>query len=233
MNGRTPKCLKDKYDMSDRAGEAVILHGYFRSTASWRVRIALALKRIPVRHVTHRLRYEEQHAASYLAINPQGLVPALQICNGTVITQSLAIIEWLDETFPSPPLLPGDVVQRAKIRAFAQVIASDSHPLQNIKVLNKLRRLGQNEDEVLGWARSTIAEGLTACEQLASFQQGAFVFGNAPTLADTVLVPHMRNARRYGCVLSAWPRLLEIEAACMELGAFRQAVPELQSDAEQ
>ncbi|MFN5406831.1 glutathione S-transferase N-terminal domain-containing protein, partial [Bradyrhizobium sp.] len=128
------------------------LHGYFRSSASYRVRIALNLKGLTVAHLPHHLRKGEQRAAAYLTLNPQGLVPTLEDDSGTVLIQSLAIIEWLDETHPSPPLLPQDPLRRAQVRAFAQVLACDTHPVQNLKVLARLRELGLPEDKVTGWA---------------------------------------------------------------------------------
>jgi maleylpyruvate isomerase len=124
------------------------LHGYFRSSASYRVRIALNLKGLRCEHLTHHLRKGEQRAPAYLAINPQGLVPTLEDDTGVVLTQSLAIIEWLDETYPEPPLLPKDPLRRAKVRAFADVLACDTHPVQNLKVLARLRELGLAEDKV-------------------------------------------------------------------------------------
>ena len=128
------------------------LHGYFRSSASYRVRIALNLKGLKVEQLPHHLRRNEQCAPSYLAINPQGLVPTLENDAGAILTQSLAIIEWLDETHPMPPLLPKDPLRRAKVRAFSQAIACDTHPVQNLKVLARLRELGLSEDQVTGWA---------------------------------------------------------------------------------
>ena len=141
------------------------LHGYFRSSASYRVRIALNLKGLSAEHLPHHLRKGEQRDPSYLAINPQGLVPTLQD-QGAVITQSLAIIEWLDETHPAPPLLPNDPLRRAHVRAFAQVLACDTHPVQNLKVLARLRQLGLPEEQVTGWAAWANREGLSACETL-------------------------------------------------------------------
>ena len=142
------------------------LHGYFRSSAAYRVRIALNLKGLGAEHLPHHLRKGEQCAPAYLAINPQGLVPALEDDQGAVLTQSLAIMEWLDETHPEPPLLPKDRLRRAKVRAFAQALACDTHPVQNLKVLARLRQLGLPEDQVTEWAAWANREGLTACEKL-------------------------------------------------------------------
>jgi maleylpyruvate isomerase len=207
------------------------LHGYYRSSASYRVRIALNLKGLGAQHLPHHLRKGEQRDPAYLQINPQGLVPALQD-QGVVITQSLAIIEWLEETYPEPPLLPKNPLRRAHVRAFAQVLACDTHPLQNLKVLARLRQLGLAEDEATGWAAWANTEGLAACEALLSGESGPFCFGEAPTLADLCLVPQLGNARRFGVDLSAFPRLLKAEAAAKNTKAFADAAPERQPDAE-
>ena len=208
------------------------LHGYFRSSAAWRVRIALNLKGVTAEHVFHHLRHGGQRAPEYLRLNPQGLVPALETDEGTVLTQSLAICEWLDETHPEPPLLPGDALERARIRAFALAVACDIHPVQNLKVLARLRALQLPESEVTGWARWVIGDGLTACEALLAGTAGPFCFGPAPTLADLCLVPQLHNARRFDADLQGLPRLLAAEAACNALPAFLQAAPDRQPDAE-
>lgn len=208
------------------------LHGYFRSSAAWRVRIALNLKGVAVTHVSHHLRHGEQRAPAYLALNPQGLVPALELDDGTVLTQSLAIIEWLEETRPEPPLLPKAPLERAQVRAFAEVIACDTHPVQNLKVLNRLRGLGHDSEAVLAWAAGVNVDGLSACEQLAVNNPGPFCFGAAPSLADICLVPQLGNARRFKIDVAQFPRLLQAEAAALELAAFRDAAPERQPDAE-
>ena len=208
------------------------LHGYFRSSASYRVRIALNLKGLTAEHLPHHLRKGEQHAPAYLAINPQGLVPTLEGDDGAVLTQSLAIIEWLDETHPNPPLLPTDPLQRAKVRAFALAIACDIHPVQNLKVLARLRQLGVAEEKVTEWAAWVNREGLSACEALTKGEQGPFCFGETPTIADLCLVPQLANARRFGVDVAAFPRLLEAEAATKEIKAFADAAPDRQPDAE-
>jgi maleylpyruvate isomerase len=208
------------------------LHGYFRSSASYRVRIALNLKGLSAEHLTHHLRKGEQRAPNYLAINPQGLVPTLQDDDGTILTQSLAIIEWLDDIHPEPPLLPKDPLRRAHVRAFAQVVACDTHPIQNLKVLARLRELGVSEEQVTGWAAWANREGLSACEELIAGEAGPFCFGAAPTLADLCLVPQLANARRFGVDLAAYPRLLRAEEAAKNLKAFADAAPERQPDAE-
>ena len=208
------------------------LHGYFRSGASWRVRITLNLKGLSVTHSFHHLRRGEQRAPTYLALNPQGLVPALELEDGTVLTQSMAIIEWLDETYPTPALLPLDKVHRAKARSFALVLAADTHPLQNLKVLNALQKLGVSEESVRDWAAEVNTEGLEACEALLSNVDGPYCFGAAPTLADICLVPQLGNARRFGVDVRRFPRLIEAEAACLQLQAFAEAVPDRQPDSE-
>ena len=207
------------------------LHGYFRSSASYRVRIALNLKGLSAEHLAHHLRKGEQCAPAYLAINPQGLVPTLEN-EDTVLTQSLAIIEWLDETHPAPPLLPKDPLRRAKVRAFALVVACDTHPVQNLKVLARLRQLGLPEAQVTEWAAWANREGLTACEKLIAGEAGPFCFGDQPTIADLCLVPQLANARRFGVDLAAFPRLLKAEAAASNIKAFADAAPDRQPDAE-
>jgi maleylpyruvate isomerase len=207
------------------------LHGYFRSSASYRVRIALNLKGLSAEHLPHHLRKGEQCAPAFLAINPQGLVPALEAENA-VLTQSLAIIEWLDETHPAPPLLPKDPLRRAKVRAFAMALACETHPVQNLKVLARLRQLGLPEEKVTEWAAWANSEGLTACEKLVAGEAGPFCFGAEPTIADLCLVPQLANARRFGVDLAAFPRLLTAEEAAKKLKAFADAAPDRQPDAE-
>jgi maleylpyruvate isomerase len=208
------------------------LHGYFRSSASYRVRIALNLKGLDADHLPHHLRKGEQRDPAYLALNPQGLVPALQDDTGAVLTQSLAIIEWLEETRPQPTLLPEDPLRRAKVRAFAQALACDTHPVQNLKVLARLRELGLPEEQVTGWAAWANREGLAACEALIANEPGPFCFGEAPTIADLCLVPQLFNARRFGVDVAAYPRLLKAEAAAQAMKAFADAAPDKQADAE-
>ena len=208
------------------------LHGYFRSSASYRVRIALNLKGLGADQMSHHLRKGEQRDPAYLAINPQGLVPALQDDAGAVLTQSLAIIEWLEEIHPEPRLLPRDPLRRAKIRAFAMALACDTHPVQNLKVLARLRQLGLPEEQVTGWAAWANQDGLSACEALISDETGPFCFGATPTMADLCLVPQLFNARRFGVDVTAFPRLLRAEAAANDMKAFSDAAPDKQPDAE-
>ena len=208
------------------------LHGYFRSSAAYRVRIALNLKGLSAQHLPHHLRKGEQRAPDYLRLNPQGLVPTLEDDAGAVLTQSLAIIEWLEETHPEPPLLPRDPRRRAKVRAFALVLGCDTHPVQNLKVLARLRQLGLPEEQVTEWAAWVNREGLAACEALLADESGPFCFGAAPTLADLCLVPQLGNARRFGVDVAAYPRLLQAEVAAKAMKAFADAAPERQIDAE-
>jgi maleylpyruvate isomerase len=209
----------------------VKLHGYFRSSAAYRVRIALNLKGLTAEHLPHHLRKGEQRDPIYLALNPQGLVPTLQEANA-ILTQSLAIIEWLEETHPEPPLLPEDPLRRAKVRAFALAIACDIHPVQNLKVLARLRQLGIPEEQVTEWAAWANREGLAACETLIAAEAGPFCFGDRPTIADLCLVPQLANARRFGVDLQGFPRLLRAEQAAKAVKAFANAAPERQPDAE-
>ncbi len=206
------------------------LHSYFRSSASYRVRIALHLKGIAYETHAHHLRRGEQEAPEYRALNPQGFVPALQ-SDDAVLVQSLAICEYLDEIHPEPPLLPKDPAQRARVRGFAQVICCDIHPLQNLKVLRRLKSAGFSDDAVNQWAAQVISEGFDACEKLIENVSGPYCFGSTVSLADVCLIPQLVNARRFKVDLR-WPRLLAVEAECLKLEAFRRAAPEHQPDAE-
>jgi maleylpyruvate isomerase len=212
------------------------LYTFFRSSASYRVRIALNLKGLAYEQIPIHLRRGggEQFAASYKAINPQALVPALED-NRRTLTQSLAIIEYLEERYPKPPLLPADPADRALVRSMALIIACEIHPIQNLRVLVHLKsNLRQSEDDLNRWARHWIDLGLSALEQMTTStpKRGKFCFGDTPSLADICLVPQLANARRFGCDLSAYPTLLEVETACNALPAFANAAPEKQPDAE-
>jgi len=209
------------------------LYGYFRSSAAWRLRIALALKGLAYDNVFRHLRKGEQRDPAYLALNPQGLVPTLQLDDGTVLTQSLAILEWLEETHPEPAILPKTPLERAAARAFALAIACEIHPVQNLKVLSRLRKeVGYDDARVNAWAAEVNDEGLQACEALVAKRPGRFLFGEAPTIAEICLVPQLGNARRFGVDVSRFPRLLAAEAAAMELAAFAETAPQRQPDAE-
>lgn len=205
------------------------LYGYFRSGAAYRVRIALNLKAVAVEQISRHLRNGEQRDPAYLKINPQGLVPALVLEDGTILTQSLAIIEWLEETRPSPPLLPREPIRRAKVRAFAQAIACDTHPVQNLRVLQRVKSLGQDDT---AWARAINLEGLEAANELIKGEKGPFCFGTEPTLADICLMPQVANARRFKADISHLARLQEAIRACEAHVAFQDAAPERQPDAE-
>ena len=209
-------------------------YGYFRSSAAYRCRIAFNLKGVATDFVPVHLRWGEQNKQAYCKVNPQGLVPAL-IVDGDVLTQSLAIIEWLDETHPQPPLLPNNPIERAKVRALALTIACDVHPLQNLRVLNYLKsELDQDPQGVARWCRHWIESGLRAAEALvtSSGKMGAFCFGDTPGLADICLVPQMFSANRFGCDLKDMPTLRRIAEACDAHPAFAQAHPARQPDAE-
>lgn len=212
------------------------LYTYFRSSAAWRVRIALALKGIAAENAFVHLLKDggQQNAAAYRAVNPMGVVPALMLDDGAVLTQSIAIIEYLEETHPEPPLLPDDPEARARVRAFALGVACDIHPLNNLRVLRYLKHeLGQSDAARDSWYRHWIAEGLTALERtVMDTGPGPFLFGAAPTMADVCLVPQMANARRFNCPVDACPTLLRAEEAALALPAFRDAAPDRQPDAE-
>jgi maleylacetoacetate isomerase len=212
----------------------MIVHGYFRSSAAHRLRIALNLKGIRCEFRPVHLRKGEQRSEAYVALNPQGMVPALETDDGAVLTQSLAIIEWLDETRPGPALLPRDPLARAHARAFAQVIACDVHPLQNLRVLRHLKAgLGQQQAELDAWCRHWIEPGLAACEALvARAPEAAFAFGDEPGIAEICLVPQMFSADRFGLDLAPFPRLRALRDRCEALPAFAAARPSNQPDAE-
>jgi maleylacetoacetate isomerase len=213
----------------------VKLYGYFRSSASYRVRIALAFKGIPYESVAVDLRApaSAQRSAEFLALNPEGLVPVL--ADGAhVVRQSLAIIEYLEETHPAPPLLPRAAAARAQVRALALAIACDIHPLNNLRVLNYLRApLGHSDTEVDAWYAHWIARGFQALEQevRSTSADGLHMFGSAVSLADLYLVPQMYNARRLKCDVAPFPRLCAIAAHLEGLPAFAAAAPELQPQA--
>ncbi len=210
------------------------LHGYYRSSASFRVRIALNLKGVAFEQQTHHLRRGEQRAPAFLALNPQGFVPALED-GGAVLTQSLAIIEYLDETLPDPPLLPATPLARARVRALAQIVACDIHPIDNLRVLRYLRQpLGHDEATVQTWYNHWIAEGFAALEAMlaASAETGRFCHGDAPGLADICLVPQVVNAANFKLDMAPYPTVRRVFDAAMALPAFARALPANQPDAE-
>ncbi|MEN5145334.1 maleylacetoacetate isomerase [Brevundimonas diminuta] len=210
----------------------MILHGYWRSGTSYRTRIALNLKGGAYERAALDLRTGAQKSERFLALNPQGLVPALETADGLVLTQSPAILEWLEETFPEPPLLPSDAGGRAQVRAMAALIGCDIHPLNNLRVLKAVRAMGADQAGVDAWAGQWIIDGFTALEALVARHGDGWCFGAAPTLADCYLIPQLYSARRFNVELSAFPRLLEIEAQAEAHPAFIAAQPENQPDAD-
>ena len=213
------------------------LYTYYRSSAAYRVRIALNLKGMPYTAVpVHLVKDGGQHrSAAYRARNPQALVPAFELEDGTVLTQSLAIMEYLDEVQPEPALLPADAIGRARVRALAQAIACDLHPVNNLRVLQYLsQQLGISAEQKDAWYRHWVATGLQGLEALLADHRstGRFCHGDTPTLADCCLVPQLYNARRFQCPLDAYPTIQRIAAACETLPAFQQAAPEVQPDAD-
>lgn len=210
------------------------LYDYFRSSAAYRLRIALNFKDVDYRQVAvHLVRDGGEHLkADYRAINPQARVPSLQLEDGTVLTQSPAILEWLEETHPAPPLLPEDATLRAKIRAVAAIVACDIHPLNNLTVMKYLKGpLGADEAAVKAWYAHWVREGFEAIEALLP-DDGPFAFGDLPTLADVCLVPQVFNARRFEVPLDAFPKIRMADEACNRLMPFAEAHPARQPDAE-
>ena len=207
----------------------MILHGYWRSGTSYRTRIALNLKGVTYEQRTHDLRQGEQKSEAYLALNPQGLVPALEH-EGRVITQSLAILGWLEERFPEPPLLPRTSPEdRAEVRAMATLIACDIHPLNNLRVLKAVKGLGGDTD---AWADQWIRPGFDALDRLIGQRGGGWSWGEAPTIADCCLIPQVYSARRFNVDVSAWPLISAIDARAAEHPAFQAAHPDVQPDAD-
>ncbi|ELY22623.1 maleylacetoacetate isomerase [Vreelandella titanicae] len=210
------------------------LYGYFRSSAAYRVRIALNLKGLDYDQIPVNLVKGEQRGDDHLMRNPQGLVPSLVLDDSSVINQSLAICEYLDEVHPEPALLPINALERARVRALAQSVACEIHPLNNLRVLKYLvRGMGADEAAKLAWYHHWIAQGFTALEATLSNapSSGDFCHGDTPTLADICLIPQVYNAERFECDLSAYPTIQRIAANCRSLPAFEKAAPEVQPDA--
>jgi len=208
----------------------VTLYSYWRSTTSYRVRIALNLKQFAYEQVSVDLVAGEQRTEEYSALNPGQGVPALVLEDGSVLTQSMAILDWLDRTHPDPALLPEEPVQRAQALAAALGIATDIHPVNNLRVVAKLKGLGHSQDEAVAWMNDWMARGFSAFAQLIR-NDTPYCFGEAPGLADICLIPQLFNARRWELDLSPFRRLTEIEAQCLALAAFDNARPENQPDA--
>ncbi|WP_421912653.1 maleylacetoacetate isomerase [Mesorhizobium sp.] len=212
----------------------IVLHNYYRSSTSYRVRIALEMKGLTYDYVPHHLRHGDHLEPAYLAVNPQGLVPAL-IWGGRLLTQSLAIIEFLDETKPEPPLLPRDALGRARVRMLAQMIACDIHPVNNLRVLTSLRTLfGAGDQDIANWFRHWVNEGFQPLEKIlaSSVETGEYCHGGTPGLADICLVAQVTNNARFDVDMTPYPTIARINAACMALPAFQKAAPQNQIDAE-
>lgn len=208
---------------------SLTLHGYWRSSAAYRVRLALALKGVSYNSVTHDLRTGGQHAEHYRTLQPQGLVPALEGPDGVLI-QSPAIVEWLDERYPDPPLLPTDSAGRAVVRAMAAIVACDIHPINNLRVLTRLREDMQvDEAAIRDWIAHWVVEGFDALETLIARHGAGFAYGDTPTLADCHLLPQLYNAERFGVDLTPFPRLVAAAQRLRE--QVPEAAPEAQDDA--
>jgi maleylacetoacetate isomerase len=212
----------------------VKLYTYFRSSAAFRVRIALNLKGLPYEPAFVHLAKGEHRKPEYARVNAQALLPTLELDDGTRLNQSLAIIEYLEERYPRPALLPGDALGKARVRSLSGLIACEIHPLNNTRTLQYLKReLGQNEEQVNAWYRHWIGDGLAKFEaELAAGKAGAFCYGDTPTMADCCLVPQIFNARRFQCDLAPYPTILRAFERCMKLEAFDRAQPAKQPDAE-
>lgn len=210
--------------------EETILHGYWRSSAAYRVRIALNVKGVEYSQVTHDLRAGQQLDAAYLAIAPHGLVPALEH-DGRILIESPAILEWIESSWPEPPLLPKEPGDAAKVRAIAALIGCDIHPLNNLRSLTRLRtQFDASNAQVKEWIAHWVCEGLVAVEQLIARDGGHFAFGDSPTIADCYLVPQVYNAERYNVDLSPFPRVTGAAEAARALPTFAAARPETQPD---
>jgi maleylacetoacetate isomerase/maleylpyruvate isomerase len=212
----------------------VKLYTYFRSSAAFRVRIALNLKRLSYEPVFVHLAKGEHRRPEYMEVNPQALLPTLVLDDGTRLTQSLAIMEWLDEKYPAPPLLPAEALARARVRSLAYLVACEIHPLNNLRVLQHLKRaLGQTQESVDAWYRHWIADGLAKLEaELVAGGSRKFCHGDAPGMADCCLVPQIFNAKRYSSDLAPYPSAMRVFENCMKIDAFERAQPARQPDAE-
>lgn len=208
------------------------LYSYYRSSAAYRVRIALNLKGLPYDYVPVNLLTGEQKDKAYTARNPQGLLPALELETGETLAQSLAILEWLEESCPPPALLPHDPLLRARVRSLVYHIACDIHPLNNLSVTGYLRdHLGASEDEVHHWYCAWVDRGFSAIEKSLADTMGDCCFGDQPTLADVCLVPQVYNAYRFNVPMEDYPNIRQVNQHCNSLEAFARAAPEAQPDA--
>lgn len=208
------------------------LYGYWRSSASYRVRIALALKGVEAQHIAVNLRTGEQGQGEHMARNPQGYLPVLELEDGTQLTQSLAIMDYIDAMFREPNLMPKDAVKRSKILAASLMIAADIHPIQNLSVLKYIRaEHGQDDEGVKTWCAHWISKGFKAIEQIAQSYDTPYLMTDAPGFFECCLIPQVYNARRFGVDMDSFPKLKAIDAACNALPAFIKAAPENQADA--
>ena len=210
---------------------SLVLHSYWRATAPYRVRIALELKGLAYEYVPVNLLDGDQHGESYRALNPQELTPTLRTEDGRLLTQSLAILEWLEEVHPVPPLLPADPYDRAAVRAMTGIIACDIHPLNNLRIQQQLTELGVDADGRLAWTRRWIRDGFRALEPLVARHTAGFAFGAEPSLADCLLTPQVYSAERFGVDLTPYPAICAVAGRCDEHPAFQAAHPDRQPDA--
>ena len=208
------------------------LYSYYRSSAAYRVRIALNLKGLPYDYVAVNLLHNEQKSEEYMARNPQGLLPALELEGGEVLAQSVAILEWLEESIPEPALLPSDPLPRARVRSLVNNIVCDIHPLNNLSIMNYLRReLGASDEGVHRWYCNWVDRGFSAIEQNLADNMGDCCFGDQPTLADVCLIPQVYNAYRFKVPMESYPNIRQVVQHCNSLEAFANAAPEAQPDA--
>ncbi|CAN7188917.1 maleylacetoacetate isomerase [Phenylobacterium sp. LjRoot219] len=210
---------------------ALTLYSHWRATAPYRVRIGLNLKGLPYDYAPVNLQAGEQHGGAYSRLNPQELTPALETDDGRVLTQSLAILEWLEETHPNPPLLPADPLDRAVVRAMAGIVACDIHPLNNLRIQQQLTAMGIDDAGRLAWTQRWINDGFAALEPLIAAHSDGFAFGSQPTLADCLLIPQVYSADRFKVDLLPYPAIAAVAARCAEHPAFQAAHPDLQPDA--
>ena len=207
------------------------LYSYFRSSAAYRLRIALNIKGLEYEYLPVDLLKAEQKSSDYMALNPQGLIPAMELPNGETLGQSVALLEWMEETYPEPALLPSDPFERARVRSVVNNIVCDIHPICNIAVTNYLKEHhGADTDGIIAWYTTWMHRGFQAVEQVLASNHASYCFGEEPGLADVCLVPQVYNARRFDIDLQGFPNILGVVDNCNELPAFRDAMPEQQPD---